>query len=447
MFILKDLLEPLQEEFSQTKQGQKRKYWFVYTLLAVMLPFTSSITSNLLRTLKTLFGLEIKSQRFYAFMGSTTLPWKKLWRIVWGLIPEPTVQGRIMVALDDSINPKTGKKIFGCASFHNHAAKNGQSSYLWSQCILAACLLKKVKSRWVSMPLDFRFYHMEKVIKAKKINATRKGKVIPFESKMKQAGKMLKEIQKFYQKPVLAIADSWFGNDGLWSQLERGGQGIFNLLCRMRSNITLYDFLPVPAKDEPRKVGRPGKYGAKLGSVDDCAMRYRDRAQSYNVNLYGKDREVLAYTQDVILKTMKCPVRIVWVYRKTRYIAIMTTDLSLSVKEMIEYYGARWKIEAGFKEIKQEIGSAKSQTRNAESVVNHLSFCMMATTIIWIYADKLQKAPDRKYKIRGRAGFAFSDVRRIISEAALDPHFHSVCPVPRQRPQKSFVKILLRMVA
>ena len=114
---------------------------------------------------------------------------------------------------------------------------------------------------------------------------------------------------------------------------------------------------------------------------------------------------------------------------------------------MIEYYGARWKIEAGFKEIKQEIGSAKSQTRNAESVVNHLSFCMMATTIIWIYADKLQKAPDRKYKIRGRAGFAFSDVRRIISEAALDPHFHSVCPVPRQRPQKSFVKILLRMVA
>ena len=31
-----------------------------------------------------------------------------------------------------------------------------------------------------------------------------------------------------------------------------------------------------------------------------------------------------------------------------------------SVKEIIEYYGARWKIEAGFKEIKQEIGSAKS---------------------------------------------------------------------------------------
>ncbi len=294
-------------------------------------------------------------------MGSTTLLWKKLWHIVWRLIPEPTIQDRIMVAMDDSINPKTGKKIFGCASFHNHAAKNGQSSYPWSL---------------VSMPLDFRSYHMEKEIEAKRINVKRKGKVIPFESKMEQAGKMLKAVQTFNRKPVLAVADSWFGNDGLWSQPERGGQGKFNLLCRLRSNITLFDFL-----------------------------------------------------------------------RKTRYIAIITTDLSLSVKEMIEYYGARWKIEAGFKEIKQESGSAKSQTRNANSVLNHLSFCMMGTTMIWIYADKLEKAPDRKYKISGRAGFAFSDVRRIISEAALDPHFQSVCPVPRQRPQKSLVKMLLRMFA
>jgi hypothetical protein len=28
MFILRDLLAPLQEEFSNTKQGQKRKFWF-----------------------------------------------------------------------------------------------------------------------------------------------------------------------------------------------------------------------------------------------------------------------------------------------------------------------------------------------------------------------------------------------------------------------------------
>lgn len=208
----------------------------------------------------------------------------------------------------------------------------------------------------------------------------------------------------------------------------------------------MYELAPV-AEDQKRKAGRPKKYGQRLGSVDECAARWREKAQKYTVFLYGKQREVLAYSQTVMLKTMRCPVRVVWVYRQTRYVALMTTDLSLSVEQIIEYYAARWKIESGFKEIKQDIGSAKSQARKADTVINHLNFCMMATTLTWVYAEKMGYAPDRKHKIRGRSGFAFSDVRRIIAEAALHQDFQSICPVPMQRPQKSFVKTLLRMVA
>lgn len=446
MFILRDLLTPLQDQFSDTKQGQKRKVWFAYTLLTVVVPFTSSITSNLLRALQALFGLEIQSQRFYAFMASPTLPWKSLWPTMWGLIPSPATDGRVIVALDDSINPKSGRKIFGCGHFHDHAAKGNQTSYPWSQCILAIGLLKKVKSRWACLPLAFRFYMMKKDIEQKSINVEQKGKVVSFESKMNQAAMMLKEVQEYYRQPVLGVTDSWFGNNGLWKPLERGADGKFHLLSRMRTNVTLYDFAPVPATGEKRR-GRPRKYGERFGNVDECAARWKDRRESYTVFLYGKKREVDAYSQVVMLKTMKCPVRVVWVYRKTRYVALMTTDLTLSVEQIIEYYGARWKIESGFKEIKQEIGSSKSQTRNASAVLNHLNFCMMATTLTWVYADRLQHEPDRRHKIRGRSGFAFSDVRKIIAEAALDQNFHTVCPLPVQTPQKSFVKTLLRMVA
>ncbi len=445
MFILHDLLSPLQAEFSNTAQGQKRKVWFAYTLLAVVVPFTSSITSNLLRALQILFGLSLCTQRFYTFMASPTLPWKGLWQAMWGMIPSPAVAERIMVALDDYINPKSGKKIFGCAHFHDHAAKSNQSLYPWSQCILAVGLLKKVKSRWACLPLDFRFYMMQKDIKAKSVTAKRKGKVIPFENKMTQAATMIKNIHNFFQQPVLIVTDSWFGNNGLWSRLDRGGEGAFHLLSRMRTNITLYDFAPVLT--ERPKAGRPRKYGQRLGTVDDCSARFKGNSQTYKVFLYGKNREIQAYSQTVMLKTMKCQVQVVWVYRKTRYVALMTTDMRLSVEQIIEYYGAHWKIESGFKEIKQEIGSSKSQVRNAESVFNHLNFCMMATTLTWIYADRLKNAPDRRHKIRGRAGFAFSDVRRMISEEALNPDFYRVCPVPGQIPQKSFIKTLLRMVA
>lgn len=445
MFILRDLLLPLQAVFSNTAQGQKRKVWFVYTLLAVVVPFTSSITSNLLRALQTLFGLKLKSQRFYAFMASPTLPWKKLWHAMWGMIPSPAVEERIVLALDDSMNPKSGKKIFGCAHFHDHAAKVNQSSYPWSQCILAVGLLKKIKSRWACLPLDFRFYMMKKDIDTRSAIAIRKGEILPFEDKMAQAATMITDIQEYFKQPVLIVTDSWFGNNGLWSRLDRRTDGAFHLLSRMRTNITLYDFSPVPT-GRPM-AGRPRKYGRRLGSVDDCAAKLRENYQTYTVFLYGKKREVQAYSQAVMLKTMKCCVRVVWVYRKTRYVALMTTDMTLSTEQIIEYYGARWKIESGFKEIKQEIGSSKSQVRNSESVLNHLNFCMMSTTLTWIYADRLGNAPDRRYKIRGRAGFAFSDVRRIIAEAALSSDFYSVCPVPEQTPQKFFVKTLLRMVA
>ena len=148
-----------------------------------------------------------------------------------------------------------------------------------------------------------------------------------------------------------------------------------------------------------------------------------------------------------MLKSIKCPVRVVWVFRKTQWVALFTTDLTLSVTQIIEFYGARWKIESGFKELKQDIGSQSSQCRNAQAVMNHLNFCMMASTITWIYADRLKADPERRHKVKGRTSFAFSDVRRIIAEAALNDDFDSLCPKPSNSPRNSLVAVLLRMVA
>lgn len=229
MFILRDLLSPLQQEFSKTAQGQRRKDWYIYTLLAVIIPFTSSITSNLLRPQQTLLGMKIESQRFYTFMANTTLPWNRLWRMLCGLIPDPATSGRILVTLDDSINPKTGRRIFTCGHFHDHAAKRNQTAYPWSQCIVAFGLLKQAKGRWTSLPLDFRFYLMKKDIAAKKLNANKRKKLASFKSKMDQAATMLKEVFDFSRLPVLVISDSWFGNNGLWSHLDQGRNGDFHL--------------------------------------------------------------------------------------------------------------------------------------------------------------------------------------------------------------------------
>ena len=187
MFILRDLLITLQASFPATDLGRERAHWFVFTVLAVIVPFTSSMSSNLLRSLRTLFGLDLDRRRFYTFMASPTLPWNRLWTTLWGLIPAPAVDGRILVALDDSINNKCGRKIFGCGFFHDHTAKLNQPAYPWSQNIVAIGLLKIVKGRWSCLPLAFRFYFMEKDLQANAVTAQKSGRTVAFQSKMIQA--------------------------------------------------------------------------------------------------------------------------------------------------------------------------------------------------------------------------------------------------------------------
>ena len=105
------------------------------------------------------------------------------------MIPEPETNGRLLVALDDFINLKTGKKIFGCANVFDHAAKQNQSKYPWAQNIVSIGLLKMIKGRWACLPLAHRYYHLKKDIE--KNRPTYNGKEIPFQSKHGQAVDML----------------------------------------------------------------------------------------------------------------------------------------------------------------------------------------------------------------------------------------------------------------
>jgi len=444
MLILHSLLSELKEEFTQSKKGKERSAWFIHTLLAIILPFTSSKTSSLLRALGTLFGFaDISWKRYYTFMGSPKIPWDRLWPRIWKMIPEPETNGRLIVALDDYINPKTGKKIFACAKVFDHAAKQNQSQYPWAQNIVAVGLLKMVKGRWACLPLSQRYYFQAKDIKNNK--PSYRGQPVAFQKKHRQAVDMLSVIAaQFPESRVLVVSDSWFGNNGLWKPLHKNLGLRADMLSRLRSNSNLFSWPDTPAE---KGAGRPRKYGRKLGTTSSLASEYRSQACEHTVNLYGRERTVLAHDRVLMVKTLKCPIRVVWVYRKTQWVALFTTDLSLSVTEIIEYYGARWKIEAGFKELKRDIGSAETQTRNPVAVENHLNFCMMATTLTWVYACRLEKTPSRRHAVKGRNHYAFSDVRRLVAKAALDDNFSILCPAPRKSVVNSLVAALMRMAA
>ena len=102
----------------------------------------------------------------------------------------------MLVALDDSINPKTGKKIFACQHHFDHAAKHNQRRYPWSQKIVSIGLLKSIKGRWCCLPLAFEFYFMKKHLQAKAV--TKGKKPIEFRTKFEQATEMFARLASVF---------------------------------------------------------------------------------------------------------------------------------------------------------------------------------------------------------------------------------------------------------
>jgi hypothetical protein len=166
--------------------------------------------------------------------------------------------------------------------------------------------------------LAFAFYLRRKSLRSACIRV--RGKAVVFRSKFAQAVELIGRLgDAFAEAPILVVADSWFGNNGLFKPLrERLGARV-DLLSRLRVNAALYA-IPEPLTGRP---GRPRKYGKRLGNAADLAAAMREQAKTYTVHIYGVLREVQAAEQIVMLKTLRCRVRVVWVYRRTQWVGMV----------------------------------------------------------------------------------------------------------------------------
>jgi hypothetical protein len=190
--------------------------------------------------MNTLFGLNVNRHRFSTFMASNKLPWGKLWRRLWSTIPDPLTDGRLLVALDDFINPKTGRRIFGCAHIFDHAVEANQSTYPWAQNVALVGLLKRIKAPWACLPLAHRFYMPKKAIASQSDTMNIPGDTTLFQAKLKQAAEMLVHLaHHFVAVPVVVICDSWFWNNGLFKPVRKHLGNSFHVLSRLRSTTML----------------------------------------------------------------------------------------------------------------------------------------------------------------------------------------------------------------
>ena len=421
---------------------QYRRLIFNTLITGILVGKNKRTISGIFQQFACLFiGSAITQKRFYSLINSSAIKWSAIWNLLAKLVnPMAMTQERLLVALDDSSYGKTGKKISGCTTHFDHANKLNASSWIFGHCRVVAGILAFTHGRWACLPFAQKTFvpTTEKATKTKihggllkKTILSRKQKRHEHWQKTKSgiAAELVNGIRTIFQAKTLVVCDSWFGTHTLLLRELRRKRELpsVHILTRLRISCVLYE---LPELTQNTKRGRNRKYGERLPGVEALAATMRSKAKTEPIFIYGKLRDCTYSERICVSKALKCQVKVVFIHRsKDRFFPLVTTDLSLTAKQIIEYYSARWKIESAFKELNHELGAIDSQCRNENAVENHFNLCCLAMTMAWIYASKQTRAPKRQHPTRRSHAFAFADVRRQIArELGHDDHFLNRCP-------------------
>ena len=161
-----------------------------------------------------------------------------------------------------------------------------------------------------------------------------------------------------------------------------------HILCRAKSNAVFYR---LPKQQKRPQRGRPRKYGDRL---DIRHLRYKDidiDAKSYSVA--SKVVRTKMCDADVRLVVIRSRPKVS--SKPYRYFCVFTTDLTLEIPKIVEYYRQRWQIETAFRDAKQHFGfdAYRLKTRKSINRFVQLSFVAASLTkLLFTVPPAAQKA-------------------------------------------------------
>ena len=168
----------------------------------------------------------------------------------------------------------------------------------------------------------------------------------------------------------LILFDRAFARRKVFEMLLGAGH---HLLCRAKSNAVFYR-IPKPPKHPKR--GRPRKYGDRLNIR---RLRYKAMA------IGERDAQIASH----LVRTKMCPVAVRLVVIRTRpkrskpyrYFLVFTTDLTLEIPQIVEYYQHRWQIETAFRDLKQEFGFSGYRVKSRKSINRFVQLSFIAASL------------------------------------------------------------------
>ncbi len=251
-----------------------------------------------------------------------------------------TFQGRPVLVADGLKVPKEGKKMPAVKALHQSSENNSKAPFIMGHSFQAlALLVQGALGELFCVPLASRIHEGLVFSNAQK------------RSLLEKLVELFLPIAAVIAQGTILVADAYYASKKIiLPLLEKGHE----LVTRVRSTTVAY--LPAP-QPERRQRGRPKIYGKKVW----LSQFWKDsRAFITAVSpVYGESAVEIRYlVKDLMWRPVGRLVRFVLVKHPTRgKLIIMTTMLSLSPVEVIELYGARFKIEVGFRQAIHTLGT------------------------------------------------------------------------------------------
>lgn len=248
-----------------------------------------------------------------------------------------TCNGRHVLAGDGIKIGKAGKKMPGVKRLHQQSESNTKPEYILGHSCQAVGILAQGLSSIVSIPLAARIH--EGVVFSNRDRRT-------LLDKMTALLASLGLDASYY-----FVADAYYASCKIVRPLLALDH---HLVTRVRNNAVGYE--PAQRPQRPQR-GRPKVYGKKIPLKS--LFGQTEARQTLESPVYGESGiQLSVWTADLLWRPVGILVRFVAVAHPTRgRIILMTTDLTLSPRDVIRLYGYRFKIEVSFKNALHVIGA------------------------------------------------------------------------------------------
>ena len=274
-----------------------------------------------------------------------------------------------LLIIDDTVEPKRGKCI------------EGSCKYIWSnkehRTINALNIVSlNYADSHSTFQLDFSL----------KMNDSRRKDISEFTTSLHHRSNAYKrKCEIINSKNTLAIEmleraldsgveadylliDSWYAKPNFIKQANDLGMPI---IARLPNNKLIWNF-----------KGKQKTLNAIYNSLKD--VRYKHNGK------HGK----ISYTYfDVIVDhSLLGKVKLVFLYTGKNLLVFISTDLSLSAKEILETYKKRWNIEQGYKDLRSLFGLGCEENRIYEAIIAKITLSMFAYNIV-SYINRIKHEP------------------------------------------------------